>query len=151
MYAIIAMITKYVLIFVIYMFILKIAKLIYQDIKNMTIWEDSKFMNPHLKLLSSIEKADMNAVTEIFPLKNKITVIGRSLDCEIVISDPHISSRHIQIDKVNQGFKVTDLGSSNMTYINDIKIQEPVMLKEGDKILLGSTELVYSEGGKLNE
>lgn len=151
MYEIVAMITKYVLTFVIYMFILKIAKLIYQDIKNMTIWEDSKFVNPHFKRLSSIEKTSTEIETEIFPLINRVTVVGRSLDCEIVISDPHISSRHIQIDKVKQGFKVSDLGSANMTYINDIKIQNPIILKEGDKILLGSTVLVYSEGGQLHE
>lgn len=150
MYEIIAMSTKYVLTFVIYMFILKIAKLIYLDIKTMTIWEDSKIINPHLKLLSSIEQTGLNTVTEIFPLKNALTVVGRSLECEIVISDPHISSQHIQIDKARHGFTILDLGSANGTYINNVKLRSPVILKDGDEILLGSTKLVFSEGGKLH-
>jgi len=150
MYEIIAMSTKYALTFVIYMFILKIAKLIYLDIKTMTIWEDSKIINPHLKRLSSIEQTGANTITEIFPLKNTLTVVGRSLDCEIVIADTHISSQHLQIDKTRQGFTILDLGSANGTYINNVKLSKSVALKDGDEILIGSTKLVFSEGGKLN-
>ncbi len=150
MYEVIAMATKYVLTFVIYMFILKIAKLIYLDIKTMTVWEDSKVTNPHLRLLSSMEQTGQNTVTEVFPLKNAVTIVGRSLECEIVISDPHISSKHIQIVKTGQGFTISDLGSVNGTYLNDVRLLNPVLLKNGDEILLGITKLVFSEGGKLH-
>ena len=150
MYEVIATVTKYVLTFIIYMFILRIAKLIYLDIKTMTVWEDSKDSYPHLKLLSSIELIGVDAVTEVFPLRNALTRVGRSLECEIVISDPHISSQHLQIDKSRQGYTITDLGSVNGTYINDVKLMKPVLLKEGDVIMLGITKLVFSEGGKLH-
>lgn len=150
MYEIIVMVTKYVLIFLIYLFIMRIAKLIYLDIKTMTVWEASKVTSPHLKLLSSIEQKGVNAVTEIFPLKNTITRVGRSLECEIVISDPHISSQHLQIDKTGQGFTILDLRSVNGTYINDVKLLNPVSLKDGDEILLGITKFVFSEGGKFD-
>ena len=148
MYEVIVLSTKYVLTFVIYMFILKIAKLIYLDIKTMTVWEDSKVVNPHLKLISSLEQTGLDAVTEIFPLKNAFTIVGRSLECEIVISDPHISSKHIQIGKTTQGFTVSDLGSVNGTYVNDVKLLNPVQLRDGDQILIGVTKLLFSEGGK---
>jgi pSer/pThr/pTyr-binding forkhead associated (FHA) protein len=150
MYGIIAMVTKYVLIFLIYLFIMRIAKLIYIDIKTMTVWEDSKVANPHLKLLSSIEQTGVNTVTEIFPLKNAITRVGRSLECEIVISDPHISSQHLQIDKTRQGFTISDLGSVNGTDVNSSKLLKPVQLEEGDEISLGITKLVFSEGRELH-
>ena len=148
MYEIIATATKYVLTFVIYLFILRIAKMIYLDIKTMTDGEDSKVTNPHLKLMSSLEQTGVNTTTEIFPLKNALTIVGRSLECEIVISDPHISSKHIQIVKTGQGFTISDLGSINGTYINDVKLLNPILLKDGDVILLGITKLVFSEGGK---
>lgn len=150
MYEIIAMVTKYVLIFLIYLFIMRITKLIYLDIKTMSVWEDTKITSPHLKLLSSIEQRGVNAVTEIFPLKNTITRVGRSLECEIVISDPHISSQHLQIEKTRQGFTISDLGSINGTYINDVRLLNPVVLKDGDEILIGITKFVFSEGGKLH-
>ena len=148
MYEVIAMATKYVLTFVIYMFILKIARLIYLDIKTMTDGEESKATTPHLRLLSSMDQTGQNTVTEVFPLKNALTIVGRSLECEIVISDPHISSKHIQINKTGQGFTISDLGSVNGTYINDVKLLNPVMLRDGDEILIGVTKLVFSEGGK---
>lgn len=147
MYEIIASVTKYVLTFAIYLFILRITKMIYLDIKTMTDGEDSKVTNPHLKLLSSLEQT---GATEIFPLKSALTIVGRSLECEIVISDPHISSKHIQIIKTGQGFTISDLGSINGTYINEVKLLNPVTLKDGDEILLGITKLVFSEGGKLH-
>ncbi len=146
MYEIAATVSKYILAFVIYMFIFKIAKIIYLDIKTMTIWEDSKVTNPHLRRLSSMEQNGQETVTEIFPLKNTQTIVGRSLACEIVISDPHISSKHLQIDKTNQGFTIADLGSVNGTTINDVKLLNPVVLKEGDVIMLGISKLVFSEG-----
>lgn len=148
MYEVIAMATKYVLTFVIYMFILKIAKLIYLDIKTMTDGEESKAIAPHLRLLSSMDQTGQNTVTEVFPLKNAFTIVGRSLECEIVISDPHISSKHIQIGKTAQGFTLSDLGSVNGTFVNDVKLLNPVMLRDGDEILIGVTKLVFSEGGK---
>lgn len=146
MYEIIALASKYILAFIIYMFIFKIAKLIYLDIKAMTVWEDSKVSNPHLKLLSAMEQNGQDTVTEIFPLKNALTIVGRSLECEIVISDPHISSKHIQIEKKQEGFTVLDLGSVNGTTVNANKLMNPLVLKEGDVIMLGITKLIYSEG-----
>lgn len=151
MYELIAMTTKYILTFIIYVFILKIAKLIYVDIKKMTVWEETKVKNPHLNLLSSIEQKGENAVTEIFPLNNARIKIGRSLECEIAISDPHISSQHVQLDKTTQGYTILDLGSANGTYVNGTRLSSPALLKEGDEISLGITKLVFSEGGKLHE
>ena len=146
MYEIIAMTTKYILAFVIYLFIFRIAKLIYQDIKTMTVWEESKERNPHLKLLSSMERAGMKTVTEIFPIKNQNTVIGRSFECEVVIADPHISSKHVSIEKANQGFIINDLGSVNGTYVNGVRLLNPAVLREGDEIMIGVTKLLFSEG-----
>lgn len=148
MYEIIAMSTKYVLTFIIYVFIFRIAKLIYRDIKSMTMWEDAKVTSPHLILMSSLESAEKQTGTEIFPLTHLTTIIGRALDCGIVLSDPHVSSRHVQIDRTHLGFTLTDLGSVNGTYINDVRLLNPVLLKEGDEILMGMSKLVFSEGGK---
>ena len=95
-----------------------------------------------------MDQTGQNTVTEVFPLKNAFTIVGRSLECEIVISDPHISSKHIQIGKTAQGFTLSDLGSVNGTFVNDVKLLNPVMLRDGDEILIGVTKLVFSEGGK---
>lgn len=150
MYEIIAMTTKYALTFVIYWFIFRIAKLIYQDIKTMTVWETAKASNPHLKLLSSLDGNDKHTVTEIYPLIMGTTLIGRSIEAQIVIADPHISSKHLQIENTVNGFLVRDLASANGTFINGDKLVQPAVLKEGDEIAIGMSKLVFSEGRELN-
>lgn len=150
MYEIIAMTTKYALTFVIYWFIFRIAKLIYQDIKTMTVWESAKASNPHLKLLSTLEGNDKQTVTEIFPLVTGTTLVGRGVEAQVIIADPHISSKHLQIENTVNGFVVRDLGSANGTFINGEKIVKPELLKEGDAITLGVSKLVFSEGRETN-
>lgn len=146
MYDIIAMLVRYALTFVIYLFIYRIVKLIHSDIKTMTIWEEAKDERPHLLLMSSMDKAGVSTAVEIYPLGNQLSVIGRDIGCEIVIADPHISSKHLQIEKTIHGYSAQDLGSVNGTYINGVRLLNPILLKNGDEINIGITHLVFSEG-----
>lgn len=148
MYEIISMFTKYILTFLIYMFIFKIAKLIYIDIKTMTTWEDSKIMSVHFKLLSSVDLSNSRTVMEIYPITNSKTLFGRSVECEIILADPHISSKHMCVEKDDDAFKLKDLGSANGTFVNDVRVKDSLVLEDGDKVRMGSTILIFSSGGK---
>src|SRR5690606_25291075 len=53
--------------------------------------------------------------------KKKVTV-GRSSENEIVINHNSISRNHCVIEETENGFIITDLGSSNGTFINDIRL-----------------------------
>lgn len=150
MYEIISMFTKYIFTVLIYMFIFKIAKLIYIDIKTMTTWEDSKVMSVHFKLLSSVDLSNSRTVTEIYPITNSKTLFGRSVECEIILADPHISSKHMCVEKDDDEFKLKDLGSANGTFVNDVRVKDSLVLEDGDKVRMGSTILVFSSGGSAN-
>ena len=51
--------------------------------------------------------------------------IGREKSCDIAINDPQISSTHCRIESDGEGaFFLTDLGSTNSTYINRKKIKK---------------------------
>ena len=150
MYEIIATIIKYALTFIIYLFIYRIAGLIHRDIKSLNIWEASKVTNPHLKLLSSIAHGEKQTVTEIFPLIKGVSTLGRGLEAQIVISDPHVSSKHLQVEFTANGFVARDLGSVNGSYVNKTRISQPVLLSEGDEIEIGVSKLVFSEGRGLD-
>jgi adenylate cyclase len=78
-----------------------------------------------------------------FPIsKDKIT-IGRSEDCDLTLaSDKTISRRHAQIQKTNEGYLLTDLGSYNHTKVNE-KLVQSVLLKHNDKIRIGRTNLIF--------
>jgi len=65
---------------------------------------------------------------------------GRSPDCQLVLDDQYVSSRHFQLEWDGARFRFRDLGSSNGSWINGVRVEE-VPLKEGDIISVGSTQL----------
>ena len=78
-----------------------------------------------------------------FPIsKDKIT-IGRSEDCDLTLtSDRTVSRSHAQIEKIKEGYLLTDLGSYNRTKVNE-KLVQSVLLKHNDKIRIGRTNLIF--------
>jgi len=72
-------------------------------------------------------------------------VIGRVAGCDLVIDDSKASRRHARL-VVDAGVaEVEDLGSSNGTRLNDKPVTRRV-LRDGDRIQIGATVLVYREG-----
>lgn len=72
-----------------------------------------------------------------YTLKKEQTVIGRSADADIVIEKPAVSRQHARLDWDGEKLWITDLSSQNGSFLNDVRIQEPQLLKEGDEIRLG--------------
>lgn len=76
-------------------------------------------------------------------LNKQATVkLGRAPDNDLVIDHPQASRYHAAIERVNQTVQVTDLGSTNGTYVNGQRITGPTTLKEGDTIQIASYRLV---------
>ena len=74
----------------------------------------------------------------IIHLSRDSVVIGRDKLCQIELNDPSTSRQHAQIDFTPSGFTITDLNSSNATFINDKKITNK-NLASGDLIRIGHT------------
>jgi FhaA, N-terminal domain/FHA domain len=70
-------------------------------------------------------------------------VIGRSRDCEIVLEDAGISRHHAEIRPGRGGWTIQDLGSTNGVVVNGEDIRGARPLQAGDRIGLGSTEVVF--------
>ncbi len=69
--------------------------------------------------------------------------IGRSRDCDVVIEDAGISRRHAEIRPGPAGWTVADLGSTNGVLVNGRPVDVARALQPGDRVELGSTELVF--------
>src|SRR5437667_10769287 len=67
-------------------------------------------------------------------------VIGRSRDCDIQLADANVSRRHAELRQEGASFWIVDLGSTNGTEVNGKRIKR-AELRDGDKIMLGSTEI----------
>lgn len=62
----------------------------------------------------------------------------------ISIADRRLSRLHAAIEYVAQaGFYLSDLGSRNGTFVNGELIRQPVLLKDGDRVRLGSVSFVF--------
>jgi len=69
-------------------------------------------------------------------------VIGRSKDCDIQVPDPNISRRHAEVRQEGSAYWVVDLDSTNGMEVNGRRLKR-AKLRQGDRIMLGSTELVF--------
>ncbi len=70
-------------------------------------------------------------------------VLGRSRECDIVLDDAGVSRRHAQISPTEDGWVLSDLGSTNGVRVNDRALRGTHELRLGDRIELGATELVF--------
>jgi hypothetical protein len=72
-------------------------------------------------------------------------VIGRSRDCDVVLDDAGISRRHAHIRPTAQGWTIEDLRSTNGVLLNGERLRGARPLQLGDRIELGSTEIVFEQ------
>ena len=73
------------------------------------------------------------------PLRFGSTVVGADPSCDVPLDAPSISGRHAQFDVTEEGVvTVTDLESSNGTYVGDVRIKAntPTELRAGDELAL---------------
>ena len=68
--------------------------------------------------------------------------IGRAEECDLVLRDPGISRLHAEIRQEESGFYVVDLGSTNGTALNGLKVDR-ARLEPGDRIVIGTTEMTF--------
>lgn len=88
-----------------------------------------------------------NDAGKTFPLGVRPAVIlGRGVSTDITIWDIRASRAHARIDRQGEGYTVTDLSSSNGTFVNDRRLKGTVPLGPGDVIRIGSTLLEFHPG-----
>ena len=82
-----------------------------------------------------------SSVGEMYKLEQERTIIGRGGKAQIRILDEGISREHAQIVVENGRVYLQDLGSTNGTYCNGLRVERKELV-DGDKILVGSTTIL---------
>lgn len=77
-----------------------------------------------------------------FPLGRRGVIIGRRRTCDIRLEDTNASRVHASIDSADADYFLTDLGSTNGTYVNGTRISKK-KLAAGDLIRIGTTILEF--------
>ena len=78
-------------------------------------------------------------------LEKDETVLGRDLGNDIPVPDPEISRRHARFIRRPEGFYIEDLGSTNGTFVNGVRLAVPQLLKHGDLITLAESTVMSFE------
>ncbi len=93
--------------------------------------------------------ASLNGPFGRVALSSDVLTIGRVPDNKLVLSDTKASSHHAEIRAVDNGYTITDLGSTNGTFVNEQQIprNEPRKLNANDTIRIGDTHITYEATG----
>ena len=78
------------------------------------------------------------------PLVNREMTIGRENEADIVIALGSISRRHARIFPHNEEFIIEDLGSTNGTFVNGVRVSRCV-LRHNDLIRIGDATILFSQ------
>ena len=88
----------------------------------------------------------MLTVGEEFELDSSPLTVGRGAQNDVSIDgDEFASARHVRIEPRRDGVWVSDVGSTNGTYVNGVRIDRPRKLALGDVVRVGETELRFEE------
>ncbi|MEO5724643.1 MAG: DUF3662 and FHA domain-containing protein [Ilumatobacteraceae bacterium] len=80
---------------------------------------------------------------ERVPLGDHVITIGRLPECSIPVNDPNVSRRHTEVRPSGSGFMLVDLGSTNGTKVNGMRVAGEHLLTDGDIVSVGSTHLRF--------
>lgn len=138
---------RYLFLLVFFSFIYRLVGLIYKDLKA-EIAKDSGenralFYSPEQQEYTSSASLENLQESKVVSLLIPITTLGRAEHNHIIISDTYSSYEHARVVYQQDDFYLEDLGSTNGTFLNGVKIKGAVELQDGDQIKIGQTILVF--------
>jgi pSer/pThr/pTyr-binding forkhead associated (FHA) protein len=89
---------------------------------------------PRIVMITGGNQAGVSA-----ELAGGLVLIGRGADCQLILDDDYVSTRHARIVSGDNGIYVEDLGSTNGTYVNGQRITAPTTLTMADTVRIGKT------------
>jgi pSer/pThr/pTyr-binding forkhead associated (FHA) protein len=125
--------------------ILAILLLGFVGLLFLTTWRQ---LNTQIKLLSPDLSSNIrisfkeNPEQEAFVIKQTDVLLGRDPNCKIHIPDETISAQHARLYLIDQNWWINDLNSTNGTFLNDERIDQPCILADNDMLQVGNVKLI---------
>lgn len=92
-------------------------------------------------------RAPVSIITPVseVELRTGSILCGRLPECDVMIDDGLVSRMHARISVRDESVVVEDLHSTNGVYVNGNRITHSALLREGDRLLIGTTEISLFE------
>ena len=103
-----------------------------------------------VKQRACLEIIGLGEENKVIELGEEEAIIGRTPECGICLSIENVSRRHARVIFRNEEYFVEDLGSTNGTYVNGIKIVKCV-LRNSDQINIGGVKILFTEDKTLQK
>jgi len=78
-------------------------------------------------------------------LTGPVTVVGRGSEADIIVDDPGVSRRHLEIRVTPEAVVATDLGSTNGTYVEGHLVPAATLV-DGNTVTIGRTRILFWTG-----
>ncbi len=82
------------------------------------------------------------------PLGPEPCIMGRSSKCDVQLDQESVSRNHARIQRQRANYVISDMGSTNGTYVIDELIDE-VVLRDGDQVKVGRTIFKFIVSGNM--
>lgn len=99
---------------------------------------------PHAVSRAMLAVVENGGEERCFPIHRNPTIIGRSNNADVILSDPASSDFHARIIKHSFGYTVEDMGSADGTFLRDKRINHARLIT-GDTLRIGNTTLTFSD------
>ncbi|MHB8858563.1 MAG: FhaA domain-containing protein [Thermoleophilia bacterium] len=79
---------------------------------------------------------------QAFQVTKRVVLIGRSRQCDLVLTDPNVSRRHAELRQRGNDYMIVDLDSTNGVEIKGQKVKSRA-LENGDEMIMGTTRVRF--------
>jgi two-component system response regulator HydG len=91
-------------------------------------------------VLTVVEGVDRGRSLTVASSQPHRVLVGSGPACELCLSDREVSRRHLALEPAGRRLRVTDLGSTNGTFVDGVAITE-AFVRGGEVVRLGSTAM----------
>ena len=135
---------KYLFLALLYLFILRAIRVVYLDLVGPRVpkprGQRARSQAPARRrgTPKSVVVTEADKPVRNFPLDGEIT-FGRADSCRVQLDDTYVSTLHARMFSKDGTWFVEDLGSTNGTYLNRVKVTGPSPIAVGDEVRVGKT------------